>query len=174
VHMRPDTSGDIAVFKSDQTFVTAMLKMGRGNSGKLVSAVKARLGSEAGNVPLAIIDGSPGVGCPVIASISGVDMVLVVAEPSLSGLSDLKRILAVADILQAPAAVCINKWDSSPEHSGEIEAWCAENGVSVLGRIPYDSAVPRAINAGRSIAETDCPARTALKAVFDRVMEALA
>ncbi|MBE5766541.1 MAG: 4Fe-4S dicluster domain-containing protein [Clostridiales bacterium] len=175
VVMRPDTSGDVMTFRAeDRTFVTAMLKMGRGNSGKLVSAVKGKLAAEAPDVPFAVIDGSPGTGCPVIASITGVDMVLIVAEPSLSGLSDMQRILKVADILETPAVVCINKWDTSPEHAQKIEAYCAENNIPVLGRIPFDSAVPKAINDGISIADISCPARDALKSIYDKVMEMMA
>jgi len=84
----------------------------------------------------AIIDGSPGIGCPVIASISGVDMVLIVAEPSKSGISDMERILDTVYRFDVPAAVCINKYDISPEKTEEIISFCKEKQIPFVGKIP--------------------------------------
>lgn len=167
----PDAAGETRLYAGARTFSTARLKMGRGNSGKLVSAVKAALEARGSGVHFAVIDGSPGIGCPVISSMSGVDMVLVVAEPSLSGLSDMQRILRTAEIFQTRAMVCINKYDVSPENTRRIEQYCRENGVELAGRIPFDEKVPEAVNAGICIAQVDCPARDALKRAFDRVSE---
>lgn len=154
-------------------FSTAALKMGRGNSGKLVTEVKMDLLKNAPDTPLAVIDGSPGIGCPVIASVSGMDLVLVVAEPSLSGISDLKRLVQTARTLQTCLAVCVNKWDVSPEYTQAVEAFCRENGLSFAGRIPYDPAVSQAVNNGYSVAEVDCPARDALKQIYENVCQLL-
>ncbi len=169
VSMKDDVAGDMMLYQDDRVFSTAKLKMGRGNSGKLVTAVKKSL-VEHSDAEFAIIDGSPGIGCPVIASISGVNMVLVVAEPSLSGISDMERILRTCKGFKTKAAVCINKYDSCPEKAAAIEAFCQENDVPFVGRIPYDRAIPDAINAGKTIADVDCPAGTALREVYEKVL----
>lgn len=156
-----------------RVFSTAMLKVGRGNSGKLVTEVKRAMDGHAQGADLAIIDGSPGIGCPVIASMNGVDLALVVAEPSLSGMSDLTRLVETAKPFGVKLAVCVNKWDSSPAHAEEIERYCADAGIPFAGRIPYDKSAPAAINAGMNVADLDCPARDALRSVYERVMELL-
>ena len=173
VTMVPDVAGALNLYEGERVFVTARLKMGRGNSGKLVSSVKSAMMGRGRDAALAVIDGSPGIGCPVIASVSGVDLVLIVAEPSLSGLSDLDRLLQTAEGFRVPCAVCVNKWDSSPEHTAAVEAYCTERGVPFVGRIPYDKAAGAAINAGRSIADVDCPARAALLKVYENTMKLL-
>lgn len=88
-----------------------------------------------------IIDGSPGIGCPVIASLSGTDLALIVTEPSVSGLHDLERILKVARHFGVNALVCINKWDLCPELSRKIESFCEDEGVEMVGKIPFDPGV---------------------------------
>ena len=174
VTMNEDVAGEQQLYRTDdRVFSTAKLKMGRGNSGKLVTAVKQAMEKNAPQTDLAIIDGSPGIGCPVIASVSGVDLVLVVAEPSMSGRSDLERLVETARSLEVKLAVCVNKWDASPENTEAIEATCRELELPFVGRIPYDKTASAAINAGKSIAEIDCPARKALHEVFERTMEVL-
>ena len=167
IELHADVSGTQMLFQAEGVFSTAKLKMGRGNSGKLVTAVKKDLLKNAPDTELAIIDGSPGIGCPVIASVSGVDLVLVVAEPSVSGLSDLKRLMKTAATFEEKLAVCVNKWDQSPEKTEEIETFCRENDIPFLGKIPYDPAASEAINTGRSIASVDCPASRALKSIYE-------
>lgn len=171
VTMQPDVAGKKQLYKGQKVFSTARLKMGRGNSGKLVSAVKLAMLKNAPECALAIVDGSPGIGCPVIASVSGMDLVLVVAEASKSGISDLQRLLQTAETFRTKLAVCVNKWDVSPDHTAEIEAYCAEKGIPFVGRIPYDKAAAAAINAGKSIAEYPCAARDALYQVYCSTME---
>lgn len=163
------------LYKADRVFSTAKLKMGRGNSGKLVTEVKTALVKNAGAVEISVIDGSPGIGCPVIASVSGVDLVLIVAEPSLSGIHDMERILKTAAILGAKTAVCVNKYDTCMENTEAIEQYCRENDVPFVGRIPYDKRASSAINAGHSLASVDCMARDSMKTVFNdtiRLLEA--
>ena len=123
--------------------VHAQLFAGEENSGKLVSHIKskARELAEATNTDLILIDGAPGVGCPVIASLSNVDMALVITEPTQSGKHDLERILDLTDHFKVPAMICINKWDLHPGMSAEIEAACEERDVAVLGKIPFDRSV---------------------------------
>ncbi len=163
-----DVAGKKELYLGDGVFSTAMLKMGRGNSGKLVTDVKmAMLKNAPKDSELAIIDGSPGIGCPVIASISGMDLVLVVAEPSLSGISDLERLVKAAESFHAQLAVCVNKWDVSPESTKAIRVFCQERGIPFAGIIPYDKVASHAVNAGKSLADIDCPARDALKSIFE-------
>ena len=165
--LHPDVAGEQRLYSGETVFSTATLKMGRGNSGKLVTAVKLGMAQKAPACDLAIIDGSPGIGCPVIASISGVDLVLIVAEPSLSGRSDLERLVQSTRIFQTPVAVCVNKWDASPENTAAIEAYCRKNSLPFVGKVPYDKSASAAINAGQSLAQIDCPARDALRTIYE-------
>jgi len=123
--------------------VHAQLFAGEENSGKLVSFIKrqARSLAEETWADLIIIDGAPGIGCPVIASLSGVDTVLAVTEPTQSGWHDLERVLDLALHFRLPSFVCINKWDLYPKMAQTIEEACAQRGVEVLGRIPFDPIV---------------------------------
>lgn len=171
VKLMKDAAGYKELYRSDSVFSTATLKMGRGNSGKLVTEVKMAMQKYAPETELAIIDGSPGIGCPVIASVSGADLVLVVAEPSLSGFSDLERLVKTAEMLRTKLAVCVNKWDVSPEHTEEIQLFCAERKIPFVGKIPYDKKASEAINAGMSIADLDCPARSALESIYETIMK---
>lgn len=170
VRLVTDVAGRRELYLDDTVFSTAMLKMGRGNSGKLVTEVKLAMLKNAPDTELAIIDGSPGIGCPVIASVSGMDLVLVVAEPSLSGISDLKRLVKAADTFQTKLAVCVNKWDISPENTHAVEDFCKENGILFVGTIPYDKSASKAINEGKSLADIDCPAGDALKEIWNRII----
>ncbi|MDD4842901.1 MAG: ATP-binding protein [Anaerotignum sp.] len=171
VTMEEDIAGDLMLYEEECVFSTAKLKMGRGTSGKLVTEVKNQLENAPDTARFAIIDGSPGIGCPVIASISGVDLVLIVAEPSLSGISDMKRILKTAEIFQTKTVVCVNKYDTCIENTEEIEKLCSEEGIPFVGRIPYDKQASAAINEGHSLAEVNCPARDALYQVYETIKE---
>lgn len=169
VRLVEDVAGEQKLYLGDAVFSTATLKMSRGNSGKLVTAVKLDMLKHAPETELAIVDGSPGIGCPGIASVSGMDLVLVVAEPSISGLHDLKRLVKTADTLGTKLAVCVNKWDQSPENTECIVSFCEENKIPFTGKIPYDKTASKAINEGKSLAEIDCAARTALLEVYENV-----
>ena len=173
VSLKPDVAGVRTLYHENVVFSTAKLKMGRGNSGKLVTEVKKDLLKNAPDCDLAIIDGSPGIGCPVIASLSGMDLALVVAEPSESGINDLERLVKAAGSLQTQLAVFVNKWDISPENSIKIENFCAQNGIPFLGMIPYDKAASAAINEGKSIADSDSPAKEALYQVYIKTSQLL-
>lgn len=174
VSMEPAPAGKLALYRDDaRAFSTAKLSMGSGTSGKLVTEVKRRMGSAAEDVELAVIDGSPGIGCPVIASISGVDMVLIVAEPSLSGISDMERIVKTAESFHVKTAVCVNKADVNPAKTEEILSFCRERGISFAGVIPFDAEAVKAINSGKNIAELDIPSGRAVRKVYENVMELL-
>ena len=157
----------------DRFFSTAALRMGSGNSGKLVSSVKKRLKGAGDAGPIAVIDGSPGIGCPVIASVSGVDLVLVVAEPTLSGLSDLERILSTAFQLGARCAVCVNKADVNEKITDGIEAFCTKVGLMFVGRIPYDMRAVEAVNAGIDVIGYGGEAAEAIKAMYNQILALL-
>lgn len=174
VALKPAAAGELMLYASEgEVFSTAQLKMGSGNSGKLVTEVKKQMKTASKNAEFAIIDGSPGMGCPVIASLSGVDMVLVVAEPSISGISDMVRIINTAANFGVRIAVCINKYDTNTENSEKIESFCKEHRLSFLGRIPFDVDAVEAINNGRTIVDTDCTSGEAVKAVYDRTLKLL-
>ena len=102
-----------------------------------------------------IIDGPPGIGCPVIAAITGVNLVLVVTEPTLSGIHDLERVLGVAKHFNIPSVVCINKYDINLENSSTIKEYCHERGIEVVGEIPYDPVVTKAMVRRKSVVEYD-------------------
>lgn len=173
VEMKEDVAGRLDLYREETVFSTAELKMGRGNSGKLVTEVKLGLFRHAPETDLAVVDGSPGIGCPVIASVSGMDMVLIVTEPTLSGLSDLKRLLETCAVFQVKTAVCVNKWDINPAQTKALEQFCKEQGILFAGRIPYDKTASEAVNAGKSIADFDCPGRDALRKVYEKVRKEL-
>jgi MinD superfamily P-loop ATPase len=131
-------------------FVHARLGIAEENSGKLVTEVRKKArevaGSEGRN--LVIMDGAPGIGCPVIASLAGTDLALIVTEPTPSGRHDMERIMALTQHFKIRAVCCINKHDLNPEMSGEIERWCREQSIPVVGRIPFDAAIPESVVRG--------------------------
>jgi len=127
--------------------VHAKLGVAQENSGKLVTLVRkeAQRIAQEGKYPLILIDGPPGIGCPVISSLGGVDAALVVTEPSLSGIHDLKRVLGVCRHFQVPARVCVNKADINSENTERIKEFCQEEGAPVIGEIPFDPIVTKAM-----------------------------
>lgn len=137
------------------SMVHAKLGIAAENSGKLVSLVRgeAKKIAEKTNASLVIIDGPPGIGCPVIASITGANAVIAVTEPTLSGAHDLLRVLSLAKFFEIKSYLCVNKWDINPELTEKIEADARKAGVSVLGRISYDPEITTAQIAGKSVVE---------------------
>lgn len=133
----------------------ARLGVGQENSGKLVALVRqnARLIAERENLDYIISDGPPGIGCPVISSLSGASRALLVTEPTLSGIHDLERMVAVCWHFRIPPMVCINKYDLNEEKSAEIEGYCRREGIEVLAKIPFDSVVTEAIVRGVPVVE---------------------
>lgn len=145
-------------------FVHAELFPGEEASGKLVAMVRemARELAESRKLDLVLIDGSPGIGCPVIASLTGVDRALVVTEPTITGEHDLERVLDVTRHFGIKSAVCINKYDLNHAASRRIEEICHERAVMVAGRLPYHPSVVEAIALGRSIVEIGGPVAQAI------------
>nr|WP_321305386.1 ATP-binding protein [uncultured Sphaerochaeta sp.] len=171
IHSEEAKVGDLKLLKrNDEVFSTATLLMGSGTTGKLVSEVKNQLKEVSSEHEVAILDGSPGIGCPVIASLSGVSLALMVAEPSVSGLADLKRVLASARQLQVPVAVIVNKYDSNERKSAEIEVYCYKEGVPFLGKIPYDKMALEAINTNRTLVEMNSKGAEAIKTIYEKTL----
>jgi len=139
--------------------VHARLGVAAENSGKLVSTVRreARAIAEKEHYDLIIVDGPPGIGCPVIASLTGATQVLIVTEPTVSGEHDLERVLSLAGHFRIPASVCVNKWDLNEEMTKQIEDKARRSGATIAGRIRYDSAVTRAQIQQKAVVEIDAP-----------------
>jgi MinD superfamily P-loop ATPase len=137
-------------YRSDSRFgplFHAHLFAGEENSGKLVTQVKqasTRWAADHGR-ELVLVDGPPGIGCTVISASSGADLALLVTEPTVSGSHDLDRVLATTDHFGVPAIACINKWDINSERSAEIRASCEARGIPVVGMIPFDIVVVKAL-----------------------------
>ena len=144
ISMEPNKSGEWYVSKTKYgPFVHAKLGIGEENSGKLVAEVRksAKELAESTKKDLVIVDGPPGIGCPVIASLSGVDLALAVTEPTPSGIHDMERVIQVARHFNIPAACCINKFDLNHRNSDQIETWCGKNFVPLIGKIPFDHKI---------------------------------
>jgi len=140
--------------------VHARLAPAAENSGKLVSIVRreAQRLADRDARPLVIVDGPPGIGCPVIATVTGAAQVLLVTEPTVAGEHDLARVLALARHFQVPTVVCVNKWDLAPAGADRIEAAARAAGAAIAPRIRYDRGVTRAQTAARAVVEIDTPA----------------
>ena len=143
-------------FISDTDFgpmVHAELGIAEENSGRLVAVVRqnAKLIAEDGNNDLILIDGPPGIGCPVISTVTGVDAALIVTEPTVSGAHDLTRALDLVQHFNIYAMVCVNKYDLNQEMTDQIEAICHQKNAKLVGKIRYDPAVTRALVMAKSI-----------------------
>ncbi|MFC1895136.1 ATP-binding protein [Thermodesulfobacteriota bacterium] len=159
-----DTCGEW--FISDTRFgpmVHARLGIAEENSGKLVTLVRKEANklAEAKGIDLILTDGPPGVGCPVIASIGGADAVLIVTEPTVSGVHDMERVVQLAEHFRVPTMVCINKFDINTEVSMEIERFSQNKGLTFLGRIPFDPIFTKAMVQGQTIYEYNSDSNTA-------------
>jgi MinD superfamily P-loop ATPase len=175
IHMEEQAAG--VFFASSTRFgplYHAHLHPGQENSGKLVTLVKqrARLQALDEGRELILIDGPPGIGCPVISAISGADLALIVTEPTLAGAHDLERILRTTQHFHVPALVCINKADLYPQGTGEIEAFCAGNGIEVLNHIPFDPTVTQAMVQGTPVTayRPDAPASRSIAILWEQVI----
>jgi MinD superfamily P-loop ATPase len=177
ITMKPHISGKW--FVSDTShgpLVHARLGIAEGNSGKLVTLIKkkARAIAIEKGYDLIIVDGSPGTGCPVIATISGAALVLIVTEPTVSGMHDLQRVHVLARHFNVKTAVCVNKADINPENVTAIQEFCSRNGVPMFEKIPYDTDVTRAQIAGTSVVEhSNGPAAVGIRKLWEEVKREL-
>jgi len=144
--------------------VHACLVPGAGNSGLLVHAVKKMALEQDRDCDLFLIDGPPGTGCPLISTISGVNIVLIVTEPSVSGLHDLKRVVAVCRQFRPRILVAINRFDLDESLTETIRQWCAEENIPLVGKIPFDAVVIDSVRKGVSVTRAgDSPAARAIQ-----------
>ena len=167
-------------YVSDTRFgplVHARLGIAQENSGKLVHLVrqKSKETAEGHGIGLTINDGPPGVGCAVISSLSGADLAFIVTEPSVSGIHDMERVLSVCQHFSIPTLVCINKFDINEEGTTRIETYCADHGIEVVARVPFDTRITEAQVQGVPLIEyTDDPVLAGpIEAAWRRVCEAV-
>ena len=171
IEMKENISGEW--YLSDTRFgpmVHARLGIAEENSGKLVSLVRqqAKALADKQKRDWVIIDGPPGIGCPVIASLSGIDLALVVTEPTLSGLHDAERVIALAKHFNVSTGIIINKFDLNIDMSGQIEEFCRETGTPVIGKIGFDEMVVSAMVEGKTIMEyPDGPTKETIQKIWD-------
>jgi MinD superfamily P-loop ATPase len=156
IQMKERTSGEWYV--SDTSYgpmVHARLGVAQENSGKLVSVVRKSAKEIAGknHLKLVVVDGPPGIGCPVIASITGVDLVVIVTEPTFSAISDLERVLSLARHFKIQSVVLINKSDINLQNTQNIEDFCHQKKIEVAGKLPFDNVFTQAMVEGKTIIE---------------------
>ncbi len=144
-------------------FSHALLDVGAEGSGRLVTKLRQNAEAFSSGEKFMLIDGSPGIGCVVIASITGTDAVVAVTEPTLSGLSDLKRVLEVAGHFGIKSFVCINKYDLNRDITRQIEEFCRERDIEIIGKIPFNKEIVRALQ------EYKTPVRAEIKGVAEEI-----
>lgn len=150
--------------------VHGALRAGRENSGKLVALVKkeARRLAQEEHAELILVDGPPGIGCPVIASLAGADLALIVTEPTVAGAHDLERIVGLARHFRVPTAVCLNKADLSATRRWEVERFCSREEIALVGKIPFDRQLVEAMLRGRPVtADGNGPAAQAIRRLWE-------
>jgi len=155
----------------------ARLGIAEENSGKLVVLIRqeGKKLAEEKHMDLLLTDGPPGIGCPVIASLGGATAVLIVAEPTVSGRHDMKRVAELAAFFKIPAMVCINKFDLNPDEGEAIEAFAKERNIKVMGRVPFDPAFTQAMVQGKTIVEFDGSSEgcEAVKNIWENLVQRL-
>ena len=159
ITMEEAFSGDWFVSETPYgPFVHARLGIGEENSGKLVTVVrkKAMEVAQERGLELILIDGPPGIGCPVTASLTGVNLVLAITEPTLSGIHDLERILKLSDHFKIPSMVCVNKFDINLGNTAQIASCCKKNGCRLIGEIPYEPRVVEALVQRKTVMDYPC------------------
>ena len=149
----------------------ALLKPGEETTGGLIAEVRKKAVSvaHAENIRLVIIDGAPGIGCPATSSITSTSYVVIVAEPTMSGLHDLKRIVQTVEHFRIPMGIVINKRDMNKAQADEIEKYCAEKSLEILGKIPYDVTVKTATEQAQPVILYECPAANEIKEIWSKI-----
>lgn len=156
IKMTERNSGYAYISKTKYGFMThALLNPSESNSGKLVTLVRqnAEKLAKQENSDLIMVDGPPGIGCPVIASVVGSDVGFVVAEPTISGIHDLKRALQLLEHFKVTPLVCVNMYDINMENTEQITSFCAENKVKIAGKVSFNPKVTEAMVRGKTIVE---------------------
>jgi len=172
ISMKKIENAEIRIKKNIYGFplISAQLYPGETGSGKVVDQIKEKAGQFEYEVM--ILDSPAGIGCPVIAALNGVNFAILVTEPTPSGFSDLKRVLAVVDYFKVPYSVVINKWDINPDQSSRIEKWALrQTQGELLGKISYDKKIFKAISSLTPILKTNLLAKTEIENIFKKLKE---
>jgi len=173
IKMEENVSGEWYISETKYgPMVHAKLGIAQENSGKLVTVVRqnAREVAQKNGLELVIVDGPPGIGCSVIASITGVDLVVIVTEPTYSAISDLERVLSLAQHFKIQSTVLINKYDINLENTQKIEEFCRLENIEVAGKLPFDNAFTQAMVEGKTIIEhSDSPLVEEIKNIWERI-----
>lgn len=179
IYICPEKAVDLIDEVTGKTFLSqaaegkfshALLDIGAEGSGKLVTEVRKGAQAVKDEENLLIIDGSPGIGCSVIASITGCNAVLVISEPTQSGLHDLSRVVELAGHFAIPVFLVINKYDLNNDLSREIEKFAQENGIVFLGKIPFDPLVVKALQQVKPLTSfNNSPAARAIEEIWEKM-----
>jgi MinD superfamily P-loop ATPase len=167
-----------SLYEADSKFgemIHARLIPGSDTSGKLVSEVKKKASEVAKkkNKDWILIDGSPGIGCPVIASLTGSDIAILVTEPTKSGFSDLKRVIEVVQHFNIPAGLVINKYDLNEELSNQIEIYCQQKNIDLFTKLPYSRVIVESLKRGELFVDNDQDLRKRMINVKSKLWEIL-
>ncbi|NLP43545.1 MAG: P-loop NTPase [Peptococcaceae bacterium] len=174
IRLLPEKTADIIVTENTDGFlIYAQMEIGSEGSGRLITVLRKKAQRYAGD-NLIVIDGSPGIGCPVIASLTDTDAALVVTEPTQSGLEDLRRIVGLCKQLRTETFVCVNKADINEEMTKQIEGYCQTENISFVGKVPYDETVFRSINELKPIVYyEESAANKAIEQIWNNVKDSL-
>lgn len=173
ISIKPQKSADIFLTKTSNGMLSrAKMTVGSDGSGKLITQLRKNARKFLEDDNILIIDGSPGIGCPVISSVTATDLVLLVAEPTLSGINDLKRVAELCQHFGIQTLVCINKYDINMKITGDIKNYCAEQGIMLVGEIPFDDTVMKSINELKPITSYEnSPASIAVLRMWEKLKE---
>lgn len=171
IKLTDEKTADTFITKTDKGIISrAMMGIGSDGSGKLITELRKNAKRFTDNNSIVILDGSPGIGCSVIASITDTDIALIVTEPTKSGLDDLKRILELAKHFETQVMICVNKYDINKDMTSQIENYAREKRLFVVGKIPFDKLVMESVNTLRPITDfEDSPARKAICEMWVRI-----
>lgn len=173
VRLKEEKTADVYITQTEKGIISrAQMEVGSEGSGKLITQLRKNARKFADENTLIIIDGSPGIGCPVISSITASDAVLIVTEPTQSGLEDFMRVMELCRHFGVLTLACINKYDINEKVAEEIESFCRENDVYLIGKIPYDDKVMKSINELKPIVYyEDSKANNAIRKMWDNIQE---
>lgn len=156
ITMENEKTGETMITETGKGILSrAEMVIGAEGSGKLVTEVRKNVLEYKKNNELVILDGSPGVGCAVIASVTGCNFALIVVEPTQSGLEDFRRVLSLIKFFNVKPLLVINKYDINHEMAQEIDKFCQKEGIDIVGKIPFDSYVSKAVNELKPIVTYD-------------------
>ena len=177
IQMKPAHSGQLFISHNrlNTPMVHATLNIGAGNSGKLVAQVKneAKSLAKQQKKEFIIVDGPPGIGCPVISSLSGADLVILVAEPAAAGNHDLKRLVEVIKKFRINMMCIVNKHDINQEKTAELKSFLQQQGITHLVDIPFDDVFTRAMIAGKTLVEMHSPINYTIRSTWLKIMNEL-